>query len=202
MDVDLASPFKSPGDRTHQGWPSQRLNSPHLNNQRPNSQPPHPGGPGPGAGWEWASRKKGNGLQYDSLGDRYRFEREMAIAVFETQDESLIRALKQFLQTLPNPKLVEGVLAQAVCHCAEAQSDSLDWLVDHAAQLAPELYLQPWTRRLIANRLLSQGYSAGQDFCFESGNYLRLTGSAGAALAQACSRGELRLIKRLFVLGS
>lgn len=124
----------------------------------------------------------------------------MAIAVFETQDESLLRALKQFLQTLPSPKLVEGILAQAVCHCADTQSSSLDWLVDHAEQLAPELCLQDWTRRLIANRLLSQAYIAGQDFCFEAGNYLRLTRRAGESLAQTCSKGELRLIKALFVL--
>lgn len=139
-------------------------------------------------------------MEYDSLGAHHGFERDTAIAVLETRDESALLALKQFLQAVPNPRLIEGILAQAICHCAETSPDTLAWIVAHAPQLEPELHLQPWARRRIASRLLNQGCDAGSDFCFESGNSLRLGPRARSALEQNCSGGELRLIQALFSL--
>ena len=74
---------------------------------------------------------------------------EVAISVLAKKDMKAIQKLKDFLQSLPNPKQVEHTLVEAVLHLAQQDLESFDWLVANQALLAPELNLTDFTRRLV-----------------------------------------------------
>lgn len=127
----------------------------------------------------------------------------MAISIFEAQDLNALVALKQFLQNLPEPKAIETVLAQAVCRCAEFNPETLDWIVDHADWLEPELYLAQWVRRLVVTRLEWQSFAEGQALSLTKPPeskplILSLDLQTRQLLCKRTSMGEWLLLERLW----
>lgn len=133
----------------------------------------------------------------------FRFEREMTISILEKQDVAALQALKQFLLNMPGPKAIETVLAQAVCDCAEERPEAFNWVVAHAAQLEPELWLEQWAGGLVTNALEQEGCVLGREFRFDPQPdshklQLHLEASARQILLERCSKGEWLLLNRLF----
>ncbi len=127
----------------------------------------------------------------------------MAISILEQQDEAALKALKQFLLNMSGPKAIETVLVQAVCGCAEERPDVLNWVLAHAAQLEPELWLEQWAGGFVTSALEQQGCVLGREFRFEpqpESHELRLhlEDSARQILLERCSKGEWLLLNRLF----
>jgi hypothetical protein len=144
-------------------------------------------------------------LADDTSDDPFRFEREMAIAIFDKQDPAALRALKQFLLNLSGPKAIETVLAEAVCGCAQGHPEAFAWLLAHRHLLEPELFLQQWMRRQVLTRLLRQGCVTGEAFGFEyqvepPGLLLRLDDRSRELLLTHFSSGEVQLIGSLFAI--
>lgn len=146
-----------------------------------------------------------NYLADDTSGDPFRFEREMAIAIFAKQDPAALRALKRFLLNLSGPKAIETVLADAVCGCAQTHPQAFAWLLVHRYLLEPELSLQQWMRRQVISRLQKQGCIVDKNFCFEyqvepPGLLLRLDHHSRELLLTHFSSGEVQLIGSLFAI--
>ncbi len=132
---------------------------------------------------------------------------EVAISVLAEKDVGAIQKLKDFLQSLPNPKQVEKTLVEAVLHLAQQDLESFNWLIEHQAVLSPELNLTDFTRRLAVKRLRAsatatadpsvRGWMQDKDVIVHPKAVWTLSRPVLEALTACLSPAELRLVKAI-----
>jgi hypothetical protein len=105
----------------------------------------------------------------------YEIYIELAVAVFKTQDKTLIDSLKNFLTTLPNAQQIEDVLKLSICQLAQTDLESCRWLVKNCSCLETELNVTQFMMESVISQFQNQGFILNRDFWFESGNRLHVS---------------------------
>ncbi len=122
--------------------------------------------------------------------EKYQLYVEIATDVLQTQNQDQVKALKNFLNTLPSPTDIEAVLTAAVNQLAEIDIETYDWVLKHPDYLLPELDLANVARNLIGSILSKQGFVLKQDFDFTAEGQLTMNPAAEMALFMNCSEVE------------
>ena len=99
---------------------------------------------------------------------------ELVIEVLQSQNQSSLKSLKNFLTCLASPTAIEAVLAAAIYQLAEVDFDSCRWILRHPNYLMPELDLFELARNCLVQKLEDQGLILGQDFDFSKQGKLKL----------------------------
>ncbi|MGK7874910.1 MAG: hypothetical protein AB4426_16905 [Xenococcaceae cyanobacterium] len=126
---------------------------------------------------------------------------EIAVDVFQAQNQKLIDSLKDFLTFLPNPNYIEQVLAGAIYRLAEINPDACRWLLRNPSYLMPELDLVDLAKKMTLSKLQSHGFVEEQDFWFEANNKLQLSETAKAKLLEGNSAGDRLLLEEILQVG-
>ena len=111
----------------------------------------------------WRSKSK---ILIGEQSESYQSYIDLAVDVYKTQDYSSVQSLKNFLNCLPSPTIIEAVLAAAIAQLAEIDVDTYQWILLHPDYFLPELDLAYLARKYMQLRLESQGLILGRDFQF------------------------------------
>ena len=129
--------------------------------------------------------------------EKYQSYIELAIDVFKTQDQVLLKSLKDFLTFLPSPIDIEQILAASIYQLAEVDSDSCRWLLRNPFYLMPELDLIDLARKMTFSKLESYGFAEGEDFQLDNNNKLRLSEIAKTTLLEESSMCDRFLLEEI-----
>jgi hypothetical protein len=129
---------------------------------------------------------------------KYQLYVEIATDVLQIQNKDQLKALKNFLNTLPSPTDIEAVLTEAVNQLAEIDREAYDWVLQHPDYLMPELDLVSVAQHLVISTLKQQGLIPQQDFDFTPEGQLKINAAAEMALFLNCSETESLLIQEVF----
>ncbi|MGB3403388.1 MAG: hypothetical protein WBA77_11935 [Microcoleaceae cyanobacterium] len=127
--------------------------------------------------------------------EKYQLYVEIATDVLQTQNHDQLKALKNFLNTLPSPTDIETVLTTAVNQLAEIDRETYDWILKHPDYLLPELDLVSVAQNLVESILTQQGLISDKDFEFTSEGTLKTSPAAEMALFMNCSEIEYVFIQ-------
>jgi hypothetical protein len=130
--------------------------------------------------------------------EKYQLYVEIATDVLQIQNKDQLKALKNFLNTLPSPTDIEAVLTEAVNQLAEIDREAYDWVLQHPDDLMPELDLVSLAQHLVMSTLNQQGLIPQQDFDFTAEGKLKINAAAEMALFLNCSEPEYLLIQEVF----
>jgi hypothetical protein len=130
--------------------------------------------------------------------EKYQLYVEIATDVLQIQNKDQLKALKNFLNTLPSPTDIEAVLTEAVKQLAEIDREAYDWVLQHPDDLMPELDLISVAQHLVISTLNQQELIPQQDFEFTDEGQLKVNEVAEMALFLNCSETEYRLIQEVF----
>lgn len=111
----------------------------------------------------WRSESK---VLFAEQSEWYQSYIDLAVDVYKTQDYSSVQSLKNFLNCLPSPTIIEAVLAAAIAQLASIDIDTYQWILLHPDYFLPELDLVYLARKCMQLRLESQGLILGRDFQF------------------------------------
>ncbi|NEO78782.1 MAG: hypothetical protein F6J99_22105 [Moorea sp. SIO4G3] len=125
----------------------------------------------------------------------------LALDVFQSQDSTFIKSLKDFLTVLPSPTYIEQVLLAAVYRLPEINLDASHWLLRHPDYLMPELDLVAVAMALAIKTLQEQGLVLGQDFSIEPNGRLYLSTLAKDQLWFGSSSSDRLLLEQILQVG-
>ncbi|WP_287312693.1 hypothetical protein [Moorena sp. SIO1G6] len=125
----------------------------------------------------------------------------LAVDVFQSQDSTFIKSLKDFLTVLPSPTYIEQVLLAAVYRLPEINLDACYWLLRHPDYLMPELDLVAVAMAVAIKKLQEQGLVLGQDFSIEPNGQLSLSTLAKDKLWFGSSTSDRLLLERILQVG-
>ena len=126
---------------------------------------------------------------------------ELVIEVLQSQNQSSLKSLKNFLTCLASPTAIEAVLAAAIYQLAEVDCDSCRWILRHPDYLMPELDLFELARSCLAQKLEAQGLILGQDFDFsKQGKLQLLTTTLTNQFWEIVSTGEKLIINEMLMI--
>ncbi|AOY84434.2 hypothetical protein BJP36_00070 [Moorena producens JHB] len=125
----------------------------------------------------------------------------LAVDVFQSQDSTFIKSLKDFLTVLPSPTYIEQVLLAAVYRLPEINLDACQWLLRHPDYLMPELDLVAVTMAVAIKKLQEQGLVLGQDFSIEPNGRLYLSTLAKDKLWFGSSSSDRLLLEQILQVG-
>lgn len=128
--------------------------------------------------------------------EKYHLYVEIATDVLQTQNPEQLKALKNFLNTLPSPTDIEAVLTEAVNQLAEIDKETYDWIIQHPDYLLPELDLVSVAQHLVQSILSQQELTHNKDFEFTTEEELKLSPVAEMALFMNCSEVEYIFIQQ------
>lgn len=130
--------------------------------------------------------------------EKYKLYVEIATDVLQIQNKDQLKALKNFLRTLPSPTDIEAVLTEAVNLLAEIDREAYNWVLQHPNYLMPELDLVSIAQHLVISTLNQQGLISQRDFDFTAEGQLKVNEVAEMALFMNCSETEYILIQEVF----
>ncbi|WP_424096765.1 hypothetical protein [Moorena producens] len=125
----------------------------------------------------------------------------LALDVFQSQDSTFIKSLKDFLTVLPSPTYIEQVLLAAVYRLPEINLDASNWLLRHPDYLMPELDLVAVAMAVAIKTLQEQGLVLGQDFSIEPNGRLYLSTLAKDQLWFGSSSSDRLLLEQILQVG-
>ena len=126
---------------------------------------------------------------------------ELVIEVLQSQNQSSLKSLKNFLTCLASPTVIEAVLAAAIYQLAEVDIDACRWILRHRDYLMPELDLFELARNCLAEKLEEQGLILNQDFSFsKQGKLQLLTTKLNSPFWEDFSMGERLIIDEVLMI--
>ncbi|NEO35247.1 MAG: hypothetical protein F6J90_02565 [Moorea sp. SIOASIH] len=125
----------------------------------------------------------------------------LAVDVFQSQDSTFIKSLKDFLTVLPSPTYIEQVLLAAVYRLPETNLDACHWLLGHPDYLMPELDLVAVAMTVAINKLQEQGLVLDQDFSVEPNGRLSVSTLAKDKLWFGSSTSDRLLLEQILQVG-
>ncbi|MGB3532339.1 MAG: hypothetical protein WBA13_02360 [Microcoleaceae cyanobacterium] len=128
--------------------------------------------------------------------DKYQLYVEIVTDILQTQNPEQLKALKNFLHTLPSPWDIELVLTEAVDQLEEIDLDTRDWILKHPDYLLPELNLVSVAQNLVKSILTKQGLLLGADFHFTTTGQLEMNTTAEMTLFSHSSETEYTFIQQ------
>lgn len=129
-----------------------------------------------------------------SKSKEYQSSIEISIDVFKAKKESLLNSLKDFLTCLPNPKVIETVLAIAIYRLAEIDPETCRWILKHPHYLMPELDLVAFAAQVAAVKLESYGLSQERALRLEGSRKFHISKAAKEILCKGDNCAGERLL--------
>ncbi len=133
--------------------------------------------------------------------EKYQLYVEIATDVLQTRNQAQLKALKNFLNTLPSPTDIEAVLTEAVNQLAEIDLEAYRWVLKYPDYLMPEIDLVNIAQNLVVSILKTQGFMLGQDFHLTSDGQIKMSKAAEMALFMNSSETEYFFIQEMFIDG-
>ena len=126
---------------------------------------------------------------------------ELVIEVLQSQNQSSLKSLKNFLTCLASPTAIEAVLAAAIYQLSEVDIDACRWILRHPNYLMPELDLFELARNCLVEKLEEQGLILNQDFSFSKHGKLQLlTTKLSNPFWDIFSTGEKLIIDEILMI--
>ncbi len=130
----------------------------------------------------------------------YQLYIEIATDVLKTQNQTQLKALKNFLTALPSPTDIEAVLAETINQLAEVDLEACRWILRHPDYLMPELDVISLALEFALSKLKNQGFVLEEDFYLETSSQLGVSEEAKMALFSNCSVSERLLLEEILKL--
>ena len=142
-------------------------------------------------------RKNQSKVLIGELSEGYESYIDLAVDVYKTRNFSSVQSLKNFLNCLPSPTLIEAVLAAAIAQVADTNLETYLWILQHPDYLLPELDLVDLARRCAQLRLENQGFILGKDFQFTEQIQLKISNQVKSQLWSSIPLSERLLFEAL-----